>query len=116
MGVAVSILLIVLFLRAIHPREIGDAFGEANYWYMIPAIGVLFVALAIRCLRWSILMRPVAAPAPSGPTRLNRAPAPTLPGMLRRRQRTRRFEISRSANDMRKGGASINSTPPSGGS
>jgi uncharacterized protein (TIRG00374 family) len=63
-GVAISILLIVLFLRAIHPREIGDAFGEANYWYMIPAIVVLFVALAIRCLRWSILMRPVAAIPP----------------------------------------------------
>jgi len=53
-----------LFLRAIHPREIADAFGEANYWYIIPAIGVLFVALSLRCLRWSILMRPLAAIPP----------------------------------------------------
>src|SRR5688572_18254596 len=34
---------------------------------MIPAVGVLFVALVIRCWRWSVLMRPVA---PLGPWRL----------------------------------------------
>lgn len=59
-GAAISVVLVALFLRAIHPHEIADSFGEANYWYMIPAIGVLFVALTIRCIRWSILMRPVA--------------------------------------------------------
>lgn len=66
-GVAISGLFIWLFLRATHPDELRAAFGEANYWYMIPAIGVLFVALAVRCLRWSVLMRPVA---PIGPWRL----------------------------------------------
>jgi uncharacterized protein (TIRG00374 family) len=66
-GVAISALFIALFLRATHPREIGDAFGEADYWYMAPAIGVLFVALSVRCVRWSVLMRPVA---PIGPVRL----------------------------------------------
>ncbi len=55
---------IYLFFRATHPREIADAFGEANYWYMLPAIGVLFIALTIRCIRWSILMRPVANISP----------------------------------------------------
>ncbi|MDZ7728222.1 MAG: hypothetical protein U5Q44_08500 [Dehalococcoidia bacterium] len=45
LGVAISVVFIALFLRATHPSEIADAFGEANYWYMIPAVGVLFVAL-----------------------------------------------------------------------
>lgn len=63
-GIAISVLFIALFLRATHPREIGSAFGEANYWYMAPAVGILFVALAVRCMRWSILMRPVAAISP----------------------------------------------------
>jgi glycosyltransferase 2 family protein len=63
-GVAISAVFIALFFRATHPREIASAFGEANYWYMIPAIGVLFVALSIRCVRWSILMRPVASISP----------------------------------------------------
>jgi hypothetical protein len=67
LGVIISLVLVALFLRAIHPSEIADAFGEANYWYIFPAIGVLFVALALRCLRWSILMRPIA---PIPPQRL----------------------------------------------
>ena len=62
-----SALFIWLFVRATDGDEIRDAFGEANYWYMVPAIGVLFVALTVRCWRWSVLMRPVA---PIGPWRL----------------------------------------------
>lgn len=64
-GLVISVIFIALFLRATHPREIMDAFGQANYWYMIPAIGVLFVALTLRCIRWSILMRPVKAIPPT---------------------------------------------------
>lgn len=63
-ALAISAVLIVLFLRAIHPRELADAFGQVDYWYMVPAILVLFVALTIRVLRWSILLRPVAVIAP----------------------------------------------------
>lgn len=66
-SLAISALFIALFLRATHPSEIGDALGEADYWYMVPAIAVLFVALSVRCIRWSVLMRPVA---PIGPVRL----------------------------------------------
>jgi uncharacterized protein (TIRG00374 family) len=66
-GVAISVLFIWLFLRGIDRGEIVDGFKEVNYWYMIPAVGVLFVALTIRCWRWSVLMRPVA---PIGPWRL----------------------------------------------
>lgn len=64
LGLAISVLFIVLFLRATHPREIASAFGEANYWYMFPAVFVLFIALSVRCVRWSILMRPVASISP----------------------------------------------------
>jgi uncharacterized protein (TIRG00374 family) len=66
-SVALSIVLIGLFLRATDPEEIADALGEANYWYLIPATAVLFVALSVRCVRWSILMRRVA---PIPPRRL----------------------------------------------
>ncbi len=63
-GAAISVLLIALFLLATDPSEIGDAFGEADYWYMVPAVAVLFVSLWLRCYRWSVLMRPIAAIAP----------------------------------------------------
>lgn len=66
-GFVISAVLIALFLRATHPSELADALREAEYWYLIPATGVLFVAIIARCLRWSVLMRPVA---PISPARL----------------------------------------------
>jgi len=58
-GVAVSAVFIGLFFRATHPREIADALEAANYWYLLPAGVVLFLAICARCIRWSVLMRPV---------------------------------------------------------
>ncbi|MGE5595627.1 MAG: lysylphosphatidylglycerol synthase transmembrane domain-containing protein [Hyphomicrobiales bacterium] len=63
-GVAISAVFIGLFLRATHPREIGQALEEANYWYLFPAGIVLFLAICARCVRWSVLMRPVAPMSP----------------------------------------------------
>jgi len=66
-SLAISIVFIALFLRATHPSELADALGQASYWWLIPGVGVLFVAICARCVRWSILMRPVA---PMSPRRL----------------------------------------------
>ncbi|MBI2765582.1 MAG: flippase-like domain-containing protein [Chloroflexi bacterium] len=66
-GVAISALLIGLFFRATKPGEIGSALELANYWWLIPATVILFLAISARCVRWSILMRPVA---PMSPVRL----------------------------------------------
>lgn len=63
-SVAISVLLIGLFLRATHPRQIEDALGQANYWYLIPGVMVLFIAIMMRCARWSVLMKPVANLSP----------------------------------------------------
>ncbi|MFN0094644.1 MAG: lysylphosphatidylglycerol synthase transmembrane domain-containing protein [Dehalococcoidia bacterium] len=63
-GAAISVLFIALFLRATHPRELGDAMEQANFWWLIPALGVLFLAICARCIRWSVLMRPVAPLSP----------------------------------------------------
>lgn len=38
--------------------------NQANYWWLIPAVAVLFVAIIVRCLRWSILMRPLVEISP----------------------------------------------------
>ncbi|MCZ2108624.1 MAG: flippase-like domain-containing protein [Dehalococcoidia bacterium] len=66
-SLAISAVLIALFLRATHPREIGTALEDANYWWLFPAFAVLLVAIGLRCIRWSVLMRPVA---PMSPARL----------------------------------------------
>jgi hypothetical protein len=64
-GVAISVAFIALFFRATHPREIGSALKQANYWYMVPALFVLTGAQAVRSYRWSVLMRPVASLSPA---------------------------------------------------
>lgn len=63
-SVAISVVFIALFLRATNPREIEAALKEANYWYLIPAFAVLLAAICVRCMRWSVLMRPVASMSP----------------------------------------------------
>jgi hypothetical protein len=64
-GLGISIIFVILFLRATHPRTLASALQEANYLYLVPATFVLFGAVAIRCMRWSWLMRPVAPLTPS---------------------------------------------------
>ncbi len=66
-SLVVSVVLIGLFLRATHPRELADALQAADYRWLIPGTAVLFVAIVARCIRWSVLMRPVA---PMSPARL----------------------------------------------
>lgn len=63
-GVGISALFIALFLRTTHPRELAAAMEEANYWWLVPAVAVLFCAIIVRCLRWSILMRPLVDISP----------------------------------------------------
>ncbi len=55
----ISGLFIMLFLRATNFRDLSNALEEANYWWLFPAVAVLFVAVIVRCLRWSILMKPL---------------------------------------------------------
>ena len=66
-SLAISAVFIGLFLRATHPVAIKNAMVGANYWYLLPAFGVLLCAISARCVRWSVLMRPVA---PLSPLRL----------------------------------------------
>ncbi len=66
-SLAVSAILIALFLRATHPRELASALGDGDYRWLVPGTAVLFVAIVARCIRWSVLMRPVA---PMSPVRL----------------------------------------------
>ena len=64
-ALAIGVLLIALFVLSTDLSEIATAFEEATYWYLAPAVVVLFLSFWLRCYRWSVLMRPVAAdPAP----------------------------------------------------
>ena len=41
--------------------QMGAAFKEANYLYLVPAVGLIAVAYALRILRWHVFLSPIAA-------------------------------------------------------
>jgi uncharacterized protein (TIRG00374 family) len=60
-GLAFSLILIVLFLHGTNFRDIGRAFGDANYLLAFLSLPVYFLAAWFRTLRWKYLLRPTKA-------------------------------------------------------
>jgi uncharacterized protein (TIRG00374 family) len=58
-GLAVSLIFIVLFLYGTNFQEIGDAFADANYLLAFLSLPVYFLAAWFRTLRWKFLLRPL---------------------------------------------------------
>ena len=64
LGLGVSVLLLVILVLWVGLDEIRDALSEANYVYVIPAIGLYFVAVYFRALRWRYLLSPLGSFSP----------------------------------------------------
>ena len=60
-GLAVSALFLSLFVYFFYkdPGKIADAFKNANYIYIIPAIALYFIAVVFRTIRWRYLLTPL---------------------------------------------------------
>jgi glycosyltransferase 2 family protein len=65
-GAAITAVFLVLLLLRFDFGEMRDSLADANYAYLVPAIGVYYVSLYFRSFRWSYVLRPFAA------TRTNR--------------------------------------------
>ena len=59
LGVLISILFIWLALRGLRLNEFWGAVRKANYWWLIPGIGVYFVGMWVRAWRWHYLLKPI---------------------------------------------------------
>ena len=59
-GLAVSLLFVVLLFRSAHPDKILDALRGANYAWLIPASLLYLVSLSVRSLRYRYLVRDLA--------------------------------------------------------
>jgi uncharacterized protein (TIRG00374 family) len=59
LGLAVSAVFIWLALRGIDLAKAWEALQDANYWWLIPAIAVYFIAVWARAWRWHYLLRPL---------------------------------------------------------
>ncbi len=58
-GVAVSLILLLVLLYQVDLSEVGDALAEANYLYLAPSIALYFVAVYFRAVRWRYLLSPI---------------------------------------------------------
>ena len=54
----VSLVALVLALRGIDLRQIGETLAKAEYVYLIPATAALLVYLLFRAVRWRLLLGP----------------------------------------------------------
>ncbi len=59
LGVFISILFIWLALRGLQLDEFWGAVQKANYWWLIPGIGVYFIGVWVRAWRWHYLLKPI---------------------------------------------------------
>jgi uncharacterized protein (TIRG00374 family) len=58
-GVLISIVFIWLALRGLGLEEFWGAVKKANYWWLLPGIGIYFVAVWVRAWRWHYLLSPI---------------------------------------------------------
>ncbi|MSQ32542.1 MAG: flippase-like domain-containing protein [Dehalococcoidia bacterium] len=58
-GTLSTAVFLFFLLRTIDFSEFSAAIKQANYWYLIPAVVVYFVAVAFRSARWHYLLMPL---------------------------------------------------------
>lgn len=58
-GLVISLAFLYLAFQGQDFGEIWEALRSANYWWMIPAVGVYFLAVLARSWRWHYLVRPI---------------------------------------------------------
>jgi uncharacterized protein (TIRG00374 family) len=58
---AISAIFLYIVLRNLDLNAFWVEIGEANYWWLIPGVGVYFLAVWARAWRWHYLLRPLKA-------------------------------------------------------
>ncbi len=56
-GLAISALLLVLFLVTVDLGRMIDALADANYVFLVPGIALYLVSVFFRTMRWQVLLR-----------------------------------------------------------
>jgi glycosyltransferase 2 family protein len=59
LGILISAIFLYLVLRKIDYTQLWQVLIAANYWWLIPGVGVYFIALWVRSWRWHYLLRPL---------------------------------------------------------
>lgn len=59
LGVLISIVFLWLSLRGLRLDQFWNSVKDANYWWLIPGIGVYFIGVWVRAWRWHYLLGPI---------------------------------------------------------
>ncbi|NJM05081.1 flippase-like domain-containing protein [Candidatus Gracilibacteria bacterium] len=60
-GLLVSVVFLTLALRGLDFAHFVDALRSANYWWLLPGVGVYFVTVLVRTWRWHYMLRHIKA-------------------------------------------------------
>jgi uncharacterized protein (TIRG00374 family) len=58
-GILISLVFMYLAFRKVNLEQMIEAFKLAKYWYIVPAVLVMFLSYWLRSFRWRYLMAPV---------------------------------------------------------
>jgi uncharacterized protein (TIRG00374 family) len=59
LGLVISAVFIYLAFRKIDFIQMWQALKEANYFWLFPAVGFMFISLWLRAVRWGYVMEPI---------------------------------------------------------
>lgn len=59
LGLVIGLFFLTLAFKNEDFGKIGQALGEANYWWLVPGLAMYFVGVALRALRWRFLLNPM---------------------------------------------------------
>jgi hypothetical protein len=59
LGVLISGAFVWLAVRGLRLEQFWQAVQQANYWWLVPGIGVYFIAVWVRAWRWHYLIAPI---------------------------------------------------------
>lgn len=79
-GLLISLVLIYLTFRQQPLDKIGEALGQVNYYWIIPALVLYFAGVWVRALRWHFLLAPILPAAERAHTSANRLFGPIAIG------------------------------------
>lgn len=59
LGLLISLVLVLFVLYQTDPTKIWTALQRAQYIYLLPALALYFIGVAVRAARWRVLLRPI---------------------------------------------------------
>ena len=59
LGLAISAFFLWLALDGLNLADVATRMRNANYWWLIPSVGVYFIGVWVRTWRWDYMLRPL---------------------------------------------------------